>query len=1576
MAEAERFRPRVVRVAWLFIALGATVAVWFMVSGATGEADLLPLGVRLITPRSFLVDSPGAVRIVVLDHQKHQPVSGAAVALRLTNHEGTQGTVLFEGRTNRAGTVKATFQVPDLPPGDYMLRAEARHGALHDEVQQKVSLRKDYQLLLVTDKPLYQPSQTLHLRGLVLRRPDLKPVADAEATFEVRDPKGNKVFKRKVKTNEFGAAWADFELADEINLGRYECRLLFGDGEAKRTVTVKRYVLPKFKVTLTTARSYYLPGMKLEGKVTAEYFFGKPVAAGRVDIKVRTFDVEYRQIAHIIGQTDKAGQFAFHFRLPRHFVGQPLEQGKAFVEFVVEVTDTAEHTEKIVSSCPVAGEELTVRALPESGQLVPNLPNRVWVMVNRPDGKPVASARIELQEAQAAEPWQVKWRKQQVVTDDLGLAEVEVTPVLTAEAAAELQGGAGGPAVERPPMVLPGGPGAGPGAPAVKAEGGAEEGGPITLRLAVTARDGTAAKKEIALSASPGGDGEGLLLRMDRALARVGESVRVTALTPRAGGYVYFDVVKDRQTMLTQAADVRRGRGEATITLGPELAGTVYISAYRLTRRGKVVRDTRPLVVLPAGDLKVEVRASKQVYRPGEHGRLDFMVRGPDGRPAVAALGVSVVDESVFALQEKQAGMERVYAYLEEELRKPRYEIHGLELPLLIAGPVKPAVGERQRAAQVMLASVKLPKLSVAEADSYAPRLAKAKKEWAKKMRPKVTVIRRALEAYRHREGELPTYSEGLDALVKRGYLKAEELKDLWGTPLRARPVWPGQDRMYEPVLVSAGPDGQFGTEDDVELGEPQRRRVFAPLGAGGRALEKGVLAEAMPGMQAAAEADHAAAPAGAAPGSKPVRVRQFFPETLLFRPDLITDEHGAASLSFDMADSITTWRLTALANSATGLLGSKDAPLRCFQDFFVDLDLPVALTQGDEVSVPVAVYNYLKTPQTIRLKLEKSDWFTLQGQAERTLQLRPNEVTVRYFPLKAVALGDHKLTCYAYGSKMSDAVRRSVHVQPDGKPVMQAASGRLSDKVKIELKVPREAIQGASTLLVKVYPGIFSQAVEGLDSILQMPFGCFEQTSSVTYPNVLVLDYMRSTHQITPEIQMKAEGFINYGYQRLLSYEVKGGGFSWFGDPPANKLLTALGVMEFYDMAQVYEVDEALIRRTQDWLAAQQEADGSWSPDESYLHQHTWQRLQNNKLLPTAYVTWALAVSHYEGDTVRRGLEYVRAHWEEADEPYQLAVVCNALVAGDLLVNKGDLDDATREALDKLVGMAKHEDDKMWWEGEMSGITHSSGRCADLETTGFAALALINSGERAAEATQVVNYLLAAKAPNGTWGSTQATMLALKALLLAQKGGTGKTRGLVTVTVNGRSAAELQITEDNADVLQMVDCRRFAQEGKNTIELALDGEGSMLYQVVAKYWLPWKAVVEPPRELLKLGVRYDRTKLEVNDTVTATATIENKAPGRTSMIVVDLGIPPGFSVETGDLAELVDQGVIDKYNLTGRQIIVYLEELGPGAKVTFEYRLRAKYPLRAKAPACEAYEYYNPDNRAEAQPRQIVVTQ
>ena len=420
----------------------------------------------------------------------------------------------------------------------------------------------------------------------------------------------------------------------------------------------------------------------------------------------------------------------------------------------------------------------------------------------------------------------------------------------------------------------------------------------------------------------------------------------------------------------------------------------------------------------------------------------------------------------------------------------------------------------------------------------------------------------------------------------------------------------------------------------------------------------------AMP--QEPAQAGSADAASGAAPAAPP-RLRQYFPETMLWLPDAVTDQDGRLHLDIPVADSITTWRITALASTQDGRLGSASGALRVFQDFFIDLDLPQSLTTGDEVAVPVGVFNYLPGSQTVRLELSGPAGSSCWMSRSKQISIGANDIGVVYFRIRVREFGRHALKVTALGSQMSDAIQKEVRVFPNGKQITFTSSDRVSAQAPASqtVRVPAEAIPGTSKLTVKLYPGVLSQVVEGLDNILRMPSGCFEQTSSTTYPNVLVLDYLRATNQASPEIQLKAEQYINQGYQRLTTFEVAGGGFSLFGQAPADPMLTAYGLQEFGDMGRVHDVDPALIKRTAEWLLSQQQADGSWAGRQGF-HESTLTN-QTGRLPVTAYIVWSLVDSGLGKDgRVQRGVDYLRQSHGQAGDPYVLGLIANALVAAD----------------------------------------------------------------------------------------------------------------------------------------------------------------------------------------------------------------------------------------------------------------------------------------------------------------------
>ncbi|MCU0523026.1 MAG: hypothetical protein MUF84_20360, partial [Anaerolineae bacterium] len=1076
-----------------------------------------------------------------------------------------------------------------------------------------------------------------------------------------------------------------------------------------------------------------------------------------------------------------------------------------------------------------ATSSIVIDAIPEGGQFRPGVENILYVMTSYPDGTP-AEADITVSLYDTGQALTAR-------TGSYGLAEVRFTP-------------------QNP-----------------------------YANFMVAARDSSGAVAQRDFYFEGAWTAETVLLRPDGAIYRVGDTMGLSILTSQPRGTVYVDIIREGQTVSTRAVDVVDGQAEVAVDLVPEFYGTLELHAYKILSDGSIVRDTRLVVVDQADDLAIDLSPGADTYRPGEDATLDVDVSDGAGAGVESAVGLAIVDESVFALAEQDPGFAKLYFMLEQELLEPKYELHGFSIPEMISTPCleeaeatcTPALVEaREGAGKAALASavsrldpftlqansreqsqaratalqrafyrtlagvtfwgsVVLP-LAVLVTNGVA--IAKARRFWKSLGLAAVLLVVAALSilglvwlneqlgwrlqswvpaavvgllallgviglialtvtAVRRRDGVLgltlaavplvlviivvAAWSASRSDASPDGWMLILALAAVLSLPLTfllrggslmlERSAGLGVLAVAVAVMLLGGalPFMAFGASAPANLaGDAVMEREFAL--AGGVMPIPTAVAEVMVQVEKMVEAPAmppAAEEGAATTATEPPRLRQYFPETMLWLPDAVTDPEGHLSLVFPVADSITTWRVAALASSQDGRIGSATGALRVFQDFFIDLDLPGSLTVGDEIAVPVAVYNYLGESQTVRLEVQREPWFELVDQATKEIAVGANEITVVYFRIRALAFGQQPFQVTAIGSRMSDAIRKDVRVFPDGKELRFAVSDKLSPTVPTEvpIRVPEDAIAGTQRLTVKIYPGVVSQVVEGLDALLRMPFGCFEQTSSTTYPNVLVLDYLKTTGQASPEVQMKAEEYINLGYQRLITFEVDGdaGGFSLFGDAPADPMLTAYGLQEFGDMSRVAQVDPALIERVAQWLLKRQDADGSWQGVEGF-HETSITSL-TGRIPVTAWIVWGLADAGYANDSgTQRGASFLRGNVSQAENAYDLAMVANALVAVD--IKTGGITDATVAVLERLAGMAKREGESAYWDAGRETYMGGYGTSGQLETTASVALAFLRSGRQPELANAALTYLVRGKDSFGTWETTSATVMALKAFI------------------------------------------------------------------------------------------------------------------------------------------------------------------------------------------------------------------
>jgi len=1623
--------------------------------------------VHILGQTEYLAGSQAAIRVIVSDANNNDVTETGTIRIELIV-PNQKSRPLFFGHLNRRGTLEAQFHFPAGLVGKYDLHYVADTPVGSAEYTQPVQLQDKAAILLTTEKPIYQPGQTIHVRALALDRADQKADANHALTFELEDSRGNKVFRKATETDKFGIASAEFSLADEVNLGTYRLRALMGDASAPSntaevTLNVERYVLPKFKVAVEFAKNNgkekkdYRPGDHVTGVVRANYFFGKPVDHADITVKASSMDVAVFEAGSAEGKTDGDGAFHFDLKLPSYFAGRPLSQGAARVLVEATVKDSAAHAETRGEPITISQSSLLITAVPEGGTLIPHLDNQVFILTSYPDGTPAATT-VTIHQPGIR---QIGENDQQVSTDAGGVAVVHFNP------------GAG----------------------------------MDSLQISADDHHGNRASGPVSLDSRGGTDQ--ILLRTDHAVLKAGDRIHLKVLSTRAHGSAYVDVVKNGQTILTRDVDLQNGEADLTLNATPDMSGTLGIDAYMFGRDAQPVADHRLVFVQPADELKIETTADAAVYKPGGEARIRFHVTNSHGEGVSAALGLQVVDEAVFALAEKQPGFAKVFFYLEQEVMKPRYEIHSLSMSDVVEPAVSSENDRHDLAARALFSATEM--AAPAKLDTEFGRSLPQDKYAVYVERYHQAFVGHVTRIAEQLSKNIQQHSGYQDITKAFANLTAENgsrPSDAWGTALRVEPTgWNrGNGSFY--VVRSAGPDRRFNTGDDLTVYiEEHTGHAIQPGGGGGgfnvdlehdtgpfngRAEVTGTITDftgavipratitlrnsatndtrtahsnnagqfavsavpagryrvqiSMPGFQilsgdvtvqprdrafvsatlnigsvseavtvedavpmqfavrkavrgaiggpvaapmimngaadaievsaesavklplegrsfsAALSADEPAAP----------HVRSYFPEALYINPEIITDAKGNAEISIPIADSITTWRMAMLASTQAGALGTGTSSLKVFQDFFADLDLPVTLTQGDRVSIPVAIYNYSGKAGQVSLKLQPDDWYSLDNdEPEKNVSVESGRVGGSQFTLNAKRIGKFKLTLTAHMDGRDDVVVREIEVVPNGREQNLVFNGRLDNSVQHDLHFPASSIPDATTVFVRLYPGPLSQIIEGMDGILSMPGGCFEQTSSSTYPNILALDYMKRTKKLTPEVHAKAEGYIANGYQRLLTFEVHGGGFSWFGEAPANKILTAYGLMEFNDMSKVSDVDPRLIERTRNWLVSQQQADGSWKPDTYFINEGATTRYNTDVLRITAYIAWSLANTGYTGPGVEKAKHYIESHASENHDTYTLAVIAN--FAADYAKDR----DFTRQSMQALINARTEKDDQVFWSAEETGV-YSTGSSAAIETTGLATQALLKWGQASDISHKALSYIASKKQASGTWGTTQATITSLRALVLATQLSSADVHGTVEVVLNGKSVESLKLNSDNNDLLHQFVFKGMDAQQANSVQLKFEGNGGLAYQVVGRYFTPWEE--KPAAEALSIDVAYDRTKLAQNDIATATATVHNNLPKTANMVMVDLGIPPGFDLLSEDLQSFEEKtanakaGHLEKFSLTATQAILYFNALAPKQTVTIHFRLRAKYPIRAKTFQSRVYEYYDPDVSAAARPIQLEV--
>jgi CD109 antigen len=799
----------------------------------------------------------------------------------------------------------------------------------------------------------------------------------------------------------------------------------------------------------------------------------------------------------------------------------------------------------------------------------------------------------------------------------------------------------------------------------------------------------------------------------------------------------------------------------------------------------------------------------------------------------------------------------------------------------------------------------------------------------------------------------------------------------------------------YEIEFNAAGFQQTTVTRVPVQPGSTTNLDAALQVGAVSEAVEVTAEAVTLNTESSAVASTVAKTIQGTASAEKPLftpRLRKYFPETLLWKPEVITDDHGRVHLDFPMADNITAGSMSVIASTEVGQVGVAQKELRTFQPFFIEHNPPKVLTEGDQISLPVVFRNYSDKQQTLLAELKSDAWFSMLSPAQQNVTVAAGGDTNAVFTFKAIAQanpGKQRVT--ARNDETGDAVEREVQVHPDGQEISFTA-GRLlaGENQTLEIQVPSTAIPGSTDAELRIYPNLIAHVLDAMDGIAKKPAGCAEQITSIGYVSLQALQLLKKASVDAATKDSRAQIYAGAlksqdAYALLPSLQQADGGFSYWGNTSADVSLTAYVLRFLGGASEFVEVDPQVRSKARSYLISHQTPSGAWT-------RYDWStKDQKDDPIETAYVARALATSSESLDakeratvvaSVGKALSYLDDRISEWGDPY---LVGNYAIAAITSKRQEHIANA-RELLARL---AHNEGSTTYWNLEANTSPfYGWGTAGRLETTALAveALAKLEAlGHDSTLAEQInrgLQYLLTHKDRYSCWYSTQATQNVIEAMIAAMPAGRneiGNTTAIILV--NGTKLKDINLPQATEVVgPKVIDFGEELKTGTNEIAIQRTGDNSaMQTNVITSYYVPWAQSEATETEnfkagdtrALKLKVDFDRREAKIGEAVTCRVEAERIGFAGYGMMIAEIGLPPGAEVDRESLEKAKQNGV-DGYEVQPDRVVFYLWPSAGGSH--FQFIFRPRFSMNAMSAPSILYDYYNPEANAAVVPIRFTV--
>ncbi len=635
----------------------------------------------------------------------------------------------------------------------------------------------------------------------------------------------------------------------------------------------------------------------------------------------------------------------------------------------------------------------------------------------------------------------------------------------------------------------------------------------------------------------------------------------------------------------------------------------------------------------------------------------------------------------------------------------------------------------------------------------------------------------------------------------------------------------------------------------------------------------------------------------GGGGGSGPAR--HDFRQTAYFNPSVLTDASGKARVHFRLPESLTTYRIMAVAVSDTDHYGFGATSVTTSKRLMARPALPRFLRAGDSLDAGVVVSAKGFDPGQVTAQARVTG-ITLVGDSSRTLNLgRDQSLEVR-FPMRAEAAGKASLRFEVSTGKERDAVLVERRIDSPATLEAVALYGKSEDSVAealgdlsaIRSDVGKLDVSVASTALVGLEAGV--------EQLVEYPYGCTEQLSSRLIPLVPLRDLAKDFKIPLP---LDADRVIPRTVAEIVSRQRADGGFGLW--PDSRESYPWVGAYALFVLRQASQhgvsVPENVFERGRDYLRRYL----AETTDEPY------------RLPSTAFVVDVLA------DMGSPDFGYMQQLYERKKE---LPLFAKALLLHALAVGK-----ASKTLISGLLPELENSlriENNSAFVGEDTGDEYAVLMDSQARTAALVLRALLVVRPDHPLAAELARGILAQRV-GGTWRTTQETAYSLLALDAYRKAQEKVVPDFEVRALLGQSTVlDAQLRGRSLSVQQTeVSVGKLA--GMNGASLVFDkrGPGTLFYQARLRYarrtlptdtldqgFFVQKAlrVVSPedlPRALGSVA-ETSATHFAGGDLVLADLVIVTPSPRE--FVVVDDPLPAGFEAVDSHLVGTSSQLDID----------------------------------------------------------------